>query len=461
MSYIENDFLLDNQIAVELYEKYARDCPIFDYHCHLSEYQIFQNKEFNNIYEIWLKGDHYKWRLMRSYGISENLITGNSSDKEKFVTYCKVLSTAFGNPLYHWSQLELKQYFNCDLQINEENADKIWDYCNDYIKSHHMNPQYIIESSNVKAIFTTNEITDDLEIFNEIKKKNFKFKVLPAFRADKILNIDSNDFLENIHQIGDISNFEELLKEVENKLQNFIKMGCLASDMALESIYEIPSCYDAKMVFEKRLSGKTVNEKEAHIYKGYFTYYLLGLYGKYGITSELHIGAMRNNNKKMLEKLGPDSGFDAMASDDDCIHFLSKLMDRLNNEGRLPRMIIFNLNPKMNAEITTLIGCFQDESQKGKIQHGAAWWFLDNYDGINAQIRNLASTGHIATYIGMLTDSRSFLSYSRHQYFRRILCNYFGELVENHQIENNLENISKVIKDICFDNSINYFNLKL
>ena len=456
MSYIKSDFLLKSKTAVDLYEKFAKNEPIFDYHCHLSEYQIYENKPFNNIFEIWLSGDHYKWRLMRNYGIDEEYITGSKSDKEKFIAYCKTLGKAFGNPLYHWSQVELKEFFGCELEINEANALKIWDECNEYIKKNEITPQKLIEQSNVKYLFTTNEIFDDLEVFNKIKEKGYKFEVRPAFRADKIMNIDAEKYNEFVSKLGNIKTFDELLKAVEQRLNAFIKVGCVASDTALQQVYEIPSKFDASSVFQKRRNGKPVTAQEAKIFKGYFTYFLLKLYAKYNIRSELHIGAMRNNNTKMLNKLGLDSGYDSIA-EENSIFNLSRLMDRLNNEDSLPPMIIFNLNPKMNSEIMTLIGCFQDSSMKGKIQYGAAWWFLDNKVGMEKHLLDMTATGHIDSFIGMLTDSRSFLSYPRHQYFRRILCNYFASMMDSGEMTKDEQLVGEVIKDICYKNAVDYF----
>lgn len=456
MSYIKSNFLLQSDTAVELYEKFAKKEPIFDYHCHLSEYQILENKPFNNIFEIWLSGDHYKWRLMRNYGIDEEYITGNKSDKEKFFAYCKTLEKAFGNPLYHWSQIELEEFFGCTLEINEKNASKIWDECNEYIIKNNVTPQKLIEQSNVKVLFTTNEIFDDLEVFSKIKEKGYKFEVAPAFRADKIMNIEAEKYNDFVNKLGNIKDFDELLKVIEERLQAFIKAGCVASDTALQKVYVIPSKEEAKVVFSKRRSEKAISSKEAEVFKGYLTYFLLKLYAKCDIRSELHIGAMRNNNTKMLNKLGLDSGFDSIA-EDNSISNLSRLMDRLNSEDSLPPMIIFNLNPKMNTEIMTLIGCFQDSSMKGKIQYGAAWWFLDNKVGMEKHLQDLTATGHIDSFIGMLTDSRSFLSYPRHQYFRRLLCNYFANMMNSGEMTSDKELVGEVIKNICYQNAKNYF----
>lgn len=459
MSYLTKDFLLANHTAKRLYFEHAKSMPIFDYHCHLSEYEILENKEFKDIFEVWLGGDHYKWRLMRNFGVDESYITGDKPNKEKFKAYCRTLGTAFGNPLYQWSQTELSEFFHCDLEINEENADGIWERCNAYIKEHRLAPVSLIEQSNVKAIFTTNEIFDDLNVFSDIKKKGYPFLVLPAFRADKIMNIEAEKYNDFIAKLGSIPSLDALEGEIERRLQGFIEAGCVASDTALEGVCPIASKEEASKAFLKRRNGERVTESEAKAFKGYLTYFLLGLYAKYNIRSELHVGAMRNNNSIMLNKLGLDTGYDSI-SEDNSVKNLSRLMDRLNVEGHLPPMILFNLNPKMNLEFISLASCFQDSSLKGKIQYGPAWWFLDNKPGMEKHLSDLASCGHLGAFVGMLTDSRSFLSYPRHHYFRRILCDYLGTMIESGQMTSDLNLVGKVVEDISFNNAWAYFGLK-
>ena len=460
MSYIKDNFLLTNKTAERLYFNYAKDMPIFDYHCHLPEKQILENKPFNDVFEIWLAGDHYKWRLMRNYGINEEYITGNTtSNKEKFLTYCRVLGTAFGNPLYHWSQVELKEFFNCEIEINEANAELIWDWCNEYIKLNGITPQKLIEQSNVTHLFTTNEIFDDLSTFPAIAKKGYKFKVIPAFRADKIMNIEAEKYNEFVGKLGEVNTLSELEEKIEERLQEFIKVGTTAADVALQSVYPVAEKSEAEKVFAKRRTGENVSESESEIFKGYLTYFLFKLYAKYGIATELHVGAMRNNNARMLAKLGLDTGFDSIA-EDNSIKYMSRLFDRLNSENSLPKTIVFNLNPKMNAEIMTLIGCFQSDEAKGKVQYGPAWWFLDNKVGMEKHLEDLTATGHIGAFVGMLTDSRSLLSYPRHHYFRRILCNYFGKMMEDGEMTQDEKFVGEVVRDICYRNSIVYLNMK-
>ena len=459
MSYIKENFLLTNKTAEKLYFTYAKDMPIFDYHCHLPEKQILENKTFNDVYEIWLAGDHYKWRLMRNYGVNEEYITGTKSNKEKFLVYCKTLSTAFGNPLYHWSQVELKEFFNCELEINEENAELIWDWCNEYIKINNVTPQSLIEKSNVTHLFTTNEIFDDLSTFPAIAQKGYKFKVIPAFRADKIMNIEAAQYNDFIEKLGTVYALNELETKIEERLQAFIEVGTTAADVALQSVYPIADKAVAEAVFAKRRAGEAVTQEESEAFKGYLTYFLFKLYAKYNIATELHVGAMRNNNSVMLQKLGLDTGYDSIA-EDNSIKYMSRLFDRLNNENSLPKTIVFNLNPKMNAEIMTLIGSFQSDEARGKMQYGPAWWFLDNKVGMEKHLDDLTATGHIGAFVGMLTDSRSLLSYPRHHYFRRILCNFLGGMMERGEMTQDEKLVGEVIKDICYRNSIAYLNMK-
>ena len=462
MSYLNRNFLLTSKTAEKLYFEYAKDMPIFDYHCHLPEKQILENVAFSNIYEIWLAGDHYKWRLMRNYGVEEKYITGNASDKEKFVAYCRTLGTAFGNPLYHWSQVELSEFFGCELEINEKNADAIWEQCNAYIKANNVTPKSLIESANVKIIFTTNEVFDDLSTFEKIAAKDYNFKVIPAFRGDKIMNIEAPGYrgflgrLEALtHPIHDVKDLEAALAA---RLDEFIKVGCVAADISLERIYPIASRRKADEALLKAMNGETVKQDAAEAFKGYLTYSLMKLYASRGIRTELHIGPMRNNNTVMMKAIGADTGFDSI-SDENSIKTMSRLFDALNSENALPRTIVFNLNRKLNTEIMSLIGCFQTSEAKGKLQFGPAWWFLDNKAGMEDHLRDLTATGHIATFVGMLTDSRSLLSYPRHHYFRRILCDFLGGMMERGEMTSDMELVGSVVRDISYNNSINYFGM--
>ncbi len=458
MSYIKKNFLLKSKTAEKLYYDYAARMPIFDYHCHLPERQILENKPFSDLFEVWLAGDHYKWRLMRNFGIDEKFITGDATNKEKFLAYCKTLGSAFGNPLYHWSQVELADFFGCELEINEKNAERIWEQCNAYIVENQLTPQKLIESSNVTHLFTTNEIFDDLSTFEEIAKKDYKFKVIPAFRADKIMNIEAEPYNTFVDKLGEIRDIGALESAIEERLQAFIEVGTTASDIALEAVYPVSDRGEAAAIFAKRRQGSAVSEDEARIFKGYLTYFLFKLYAKYDISTELHIGAMRNNNARMLARLGLDTGFDSIA-EDNSIKNMSRLFDKLNSEQSLPKTVVFNLNPKMNSEIMTLVGCFQDSTARGKVQYGPAWWFLDNKVGMERHLLDLTATGHLGTFVGMLTDSRSLLSYPRHHYFRRILCNFLGTMMEDGEMTGDIEFVGSVVEDICYNNSIAYFKM--
>ena len=462
-AFMDKDFLLRTETARHLYHDYAAKQPIIDYHCHLSPKEIAEDKRYNNITEVWLYGDHYKWRAMRSCGVSEKFITGDASDYEKFRAYCCCMPKLAGNPLYHWSQVELEEFFGCTTEINAENAEAIWDECNAYILKNGITPQKLIESSNVKHIYTTNEVFDDLSTFEKIKEKGYKFTVTPAFRADKVMNIDAagyKGFVEKLadltHPIGSISDLEDAL---ENRLNAFIKVGTKASDIAVERVCEVTTAEEADAVLKKALSGSIPTLHETEVFKGYLTYFLMKLYAKYNVATELHIGAMRNNNAVMLEKLGLDTGFDSI-SDTNSITLTSRLFDKLNSEGLLPKTIVFNLNPKMNSEIMTLIGAFQSDEARGKMQYGPAWWFLDNKVGMEQHLRDLTATGHIAVFVGMLTDSRSLLSYPRHHYFRRILCNYLGDMMEKGEMTNDIKYVGKVVENICYNNSVDYFGME-
>ena len=463
MSYIKDNFLLTNKTAERLYEKYAKNMPIFDYHCHLPEKQILANEGFEDVFEIWLKGDHYKWRLMRNYGVNEEYITGNKSNKEKFIAYCTVLGTAFGNPLYHWSQVELKDFFNCEIEINEENAELIWDWCNEYIKLNNVTPQKLIEQSNVSHLFTTNEAIDDLSTFPAIAQKGYNFKVIPAFRADKALAIETEAFAGYIGQLASlthkIDSLQELLDAVAIRVDEFKKVGTTASDIAVERVPEIPSEEEAAKIFADRMTGVIPCKANAEKFRGYMVYSLMKLYAQKGLVTELHVGPMRNNNSRMMAKLGPDTGFDSI-SDENSIKTMSRLFDRLDSEECLPKTIVFNLNRKMNTEIMTLIGSFHSDEARGKLQYGPAWWFLDNKVGMEKHLEDLTATGHIATFVGMLTDSRSLLSYPRHHYFRRILCNYLGGMMERGEMTQDEKLVGKVVEDICYNNSIKYLGME-
>ena len=458
--FIGKDFLLTNDTAKRLYHECAKDMPIFDYHCHLSEKVIEKDETFEDFFELWLGGDHYKWRLMRNYGIDERYITGNASHKEKFDCYVHALETAYGNPLYHWSHMELRAYFSIEERICSANADMIWEKANNYIKTHKLSPSSLIGGSNVKIVCTTNEIFDDLSVFDRIRRKNYPFRVLPTFRADKIMNIDDPAFPGHLRRlceiVGNIDSLVDLEGGIRGRVAQFKEKGAVAADIALQKVYPPCSREAAAQAFDSAASGKAVTSAQANAYKSFVMGRVLRECAANGLAVQMHVGAMRNNNTRMYKILGADTGYDSI-DDSASIAALAQWMDALDSAGELPKMVLFNLNPAWNLPLTTLAGCFQDASARGKIQFGPAWWFLDHFDGIRAQLDALADTGHIATFIGMLTDSRSFLSYPRHHYFRRILCDWLGRKAEAGEIGYDFDAFSSVVRDISYNNAAAYF----
>ncbi len=464
MSYIKRDFLLTNRAAERLYAKYARDLPIFDYHCHLSEKQLLADEPFTDLTQLWLSSDHYKWRLMRNFGIDEAYITGNKSPYEKFYAYVSALERAFGNPLYHWSQMELKTYFDCDLEINTASAPAIWKQCNEAIVKTQFSPSAAIRKSNVKCLFTTNSPTDDLTVFARLKEKYPDFAVYPAFRAEKQLAIENPDFAQSVRDLAaltrPIRTLRDLIVALSDRVTAFAEVGCKAADLSIEQIYPLSSYKKANEVFVKACKGKRLTSEEIAAYKGCMTAVLLSMYDEAGFACELHIGALRNVNGKAYESLGADSGFDCIA-DGGKIENLAELLDFLNSDDCLPPLIVYNLNPKNNLEILALLGAFQSSRKKGKMQYGAAWWFLDNKQGMIKHLNDLTSVGHLDAFLGMLTDSRSFISYPRHDYFRRILCSYLGKMIDEGEITDNEAVLAPLICNVCFDNAAAYFGVEL
>lgn len=463
--FMGEDFLLTNDTAINLFHKYAKDMPIIDYHCHVSQKEIFENKQFNNITEAWLYGDHYKWRAMRSLGIDEKYITGDSTDYEKFVAYAKTVSMSIGNPLYHWTHLELQRFFGVYEVLNEKTAHPIWCKVNDLLKSEGFRIRDLIKKSNVKIICTTDDPTDNLEYHIKLKEcTDFNVKVLPAFRPDKGLGIDKAGFTQWVKRLGQVSgksiiNYNEFLAVLENRIRFFHSVGCRVSDHALDYVpYLEATKEEVSVIFSKGLSGDKVNFEEEEKYRAYTLRFLGKLYSELGWTMELHLNASRNNNMKMMKKMGPDTGFDSI-NDSKIAYPLSRLLDSLESENSLPKTILYSLNPNDNYTIGALIGCFQGSRVVGKIQFGASWWFNDNKDGMIDQMKALANLGLLSTFLGMLTDSRSFLSYTRHEYFRRILCNLIGEWVENGEFPADLEMLGKIVQNICYNNANNYFNM--
>lgn len=453
--FMDKDFLLNSDAAIKLFHNYAEDMPIIDYHCHVSEKEIFENKQFKNITEAWLYGDHYKWRAMRSAGIDEKYITGDATDYEKFVAYAKTVSMAIGNPLYHWTHLELQRFFGIYEVLNETNAQVIWEKVNVLLKSEGYRTRNLIEKANVKTICTTDDPTDNLEYHIKLKEDiHFNVNVLPAFRPDDGLAINKVGFIEWIEKLKKISdrnieNYDDFLDALESRAKFFHSVGCRISDHGLDYVpYMEATREEISLIFLKGLKGDIISSDEEEKYRTFTLIFLGKLYSKLGWSMELHINAQRDNSTKMLNKIGHNTGFDSIR-DSGVSSSLSMLLNSLDSQDLLPKTIVYSLNPNDNYTIGALIGCFQASEGKGKIQLGAAWWFNDNKDGMIEQMKALGNLGLLSTFIGMLTDSRSFLSYTRHEYFRRILCNLIGEWVEN----------GEMVQNICYNNAKTYLNI--
>jgi len=460
---MKESFLLKTKTAQYLYDTYAKNLPIVDYHCHLDPKDIAEDRRYENITQIWLYGDHYKWRYMRSMGIEEKYITGDASDFEKFKAWASVIGYAVGNPLYHWTQLELKRYFNIDEYLTEENADRIWEKTCHIINNEEFSAQNLIRKSNVKLIGTTDDPADSLEYHNKIREiTDFTTVVIPTYRPDKAVNIEHDGFKEYITRLAasagrEILCYSDLKAVLLERMEFFCNMGCRAADHGMEKVsFVLATDEEIDKIFKASLNDEKITDVDVEKYKTSLLLFLAGEYAKHGIVLQMHIGVIRNNNTRAFKKLGADSGYDSVADTFDIIN-LSKFMDSLEQKNILPRTILYSLNEKDNITLATLMGCFQGEKIAGKIQLGSAWWFLDNIDGIEKQIKCLASEGALASFVGMLTDSRSLLSYSRHEYFRRILCNIIGQWVEEDLFTNDEHILRKLIQNICVYNAERFF----
>ncbi|MDR1784703.1 MAG: glucuronate isomerase [Endomicrobium sp.] len=465
--FLDKDFLLSTETAKELFHKYASKKPIVDYHCHLSPKEIAQDRQFENINQIWLDGDHYKWRQMRSNGVEESYITGNAPAREKFQKWAETLERAIGNPLYHWSHLELRKYFNYEGVLNSETAQEVWELCNRKLREKSMSARGIIKQSGVKLICTTDDPIDTLEWHQKIKEdKSFDVQIIPAWRPDKALNIEQPIFINYISQLSKASNikitsFADLKKAFKKRLEFFISLGCRATDHAIEYItYVTASEKEVETIFEKKLKGDTLTKEEESKYKTAFMIFAGQEYHKNDLVMELHYGCKRNNNTLVFDKFGPDMGYDCINNFAPSTQ-IADLLNALSSIDQLPKTIIFSLNPNDNAVIGTILGCFQAAPTLSKIQQGSAWWFNDHKTGMIDQLTSLANLGILSNFVGMLTDSRSFLSYARHEYFRRILCNLIGEWVENGEYPNDIKVLSRIIEDISYDNAVRYFKFDL
>lgn len=463
--FIGKDFLLKSQTAKKLYHEYAAKMPIIDYHCHISPKEIYENKMFQDITEAWLAGDHYKWRQMRMFGIEEKYVTGEGSPFEKFSAYASMLPYAVGNPLYHWTHLELQRYFDCETPLSKSTAEQIWKDCNNKLQNDKtLKVRGIIERSNVTTIVTTDDPIDSLEWHKKIKEdSSFKTKVLPGFRPDKAINITKNgfvDYIKSLEKVAGVSikTFDDLTNALLKRIEFFHEMGCRASDHGVD---EVPVCTKATAkqldeVLANALNNGHVDENLAASYQVALLEFLGEQYSKLGWVMEIHFGAMRNTNTKGFESLGPDTGYDCIRPKNGMLG-LAAVLDSLNLKDMLPKTLIFSLNPNDNAAINTLCTAFCKSGVRGAVQQGSAWWFNDTLDGMKQQMITFASQHLLGTFLGMLTDSRSFLSYTRHEYFRRIFCNILGEWVDNGEYPNDETILKQIVEDVCYNNAMSFF----
>lgn len=465
-NFLDEDFLLNTAAAQRLYHDYAKEMPIIDYHCHLPPQQIAADHQFDNITQAWLYGDHYKWRAMRTNGVDESYCTGDRPDWEKFQKWAETVPYTLRNPLYHWTHLELQRYFDVHDIVSGRTAKKIYDTCTEKMQTKEYSVRNLLRKMNVMTICTTDDPVDSLEHHQKLKQEGFEIPILPAFRPDNAMNVDNPDsfnaYIKKLEAATNvaISNFNDYLFALENRHDFFASMGCTVSDHGLEEIYvEEFTGWEVEAVFNKIRAGKWLSETERRKFKSAMLVHFAEWDWEKEWVQQFHLGALRNNNSRMMQRLGADTGWDSIG-DFSQGRALAKFLDRLDKEDKLARTILYNLNPADNELIATMIGNFNDGSIAGKVQFGSAWWFLDQKDGMTRQINALSNMGLLSRFVGMLTDSRSFLSYPRHEYFRRILCNLFGEEITNGELPNDFEWIGKVVKDICYYNARQYFNFQ-
>jgi glucuronate isomerase len=466
--FITEDFLLETKTAKTLYHEHAEKMPIYDYHCHLPANQIATDHRFGNLTQIWLYGDHYKWRAMRANGIPEKYITGDANDYEKFEKWAQTVPYTLRNPLYHWTHLELKRYFDIgDKLLNAETAKQIYEHCGELLRTPEFSCRNLIQKANVKLLCTTEDPLDSLEHHKRIRNEGFEVSVHTAFRPDKAMAVEDLTILNAwIHKLEclceiDIIDYHSYIEAIRQRHYYFHENGCRVSDHGLETAYaEDYTESEIKKIFDKIRSGKTLDSLERLKFKSAMMVEFALMDYQAGWVQQLHLGALRNNNTRMLKSLGPDTGFDSIG-DFETARPLAKFLDTLDKNNELPKTILYNINPRDNELIATMVGNFQDGSSAGKIQYGSAWWFLDQKDGMEKQINVLSNMGLLSRFVGMLTDSRSFLSYPRHEYFRRILCNMIGNDVEAGLLPDDLNLLGKMVEDICFNNAKDYFPMKL
>lgn len=463
-TFIHDNFLLENKYAEELYHNFSKNQPIIDYHNHLSPQLIAEDKIFNNITNVWINGDHYKWRAMRTLGINEQFITGNGADKDKFLNWAKTVPYTMRNPLYHWTHLELARYFGITELLNEKSAERIYEEASAKINTPEFSTRNLLRKVNAEFVCTTEDPIDTLEFHQQLTKSDFEVKVSTSFRPDKSILISVDGYNEYIDSLGiaagvTINTYDDLCTALKNRIDYFDKNGCKVCDHGLDQVYfENYTESEVKAIFKKKRENGVLTNEEALKFQSAILFFLFETYHEFGWVQQLHLGALRNNNARMHRILGPDTGWDSIG-DYPQAQKLSAFLNALDSKDKLTKTIIYNLNPADNEVMATMIGNFNDGSVRGKVQFGSGWWFLDQKDGMTKQLNALSNMGLISCFIGMLTDSRSFLSFPRHEYFRRILCNLLGDEIKRGELPNDMEWIGKMVSDISYNNAKAYFKL--
>lgn len=471
--FMDSEFLLDTESAQKLYHEYAETLPIIDYHCHISPQEIYEDKRYENIAQLWLGvggshfGDHYKWRFMRSCGVDERYISGEAADEERFLKWAACLNRAIGNPLYHWSHMELRKYFGFEGVLTEKNASEVYAMCNEKLRGEGLSVRDIIRSSNVRLICTTDDPADTLEWHCKLAEdQSFETQVLPAMRPDQAMAIGKEGYLDYLNRLGktaemEIRSFSDLKKAIIQRMDFFSSLGCCVSDHGLDYVvYEPAEETEIDEIFARRLEGVFPTTQEQRKFVTAFMLFVGREYSKRNWAMQLHFGCKRNNNTRYFQKMGADTGFDCIGSQVPMCELVD-FLDVLNKEDALPKTILYSLNPNDNAAIGTILGCFQESGVAGKLQQGSGWWFNDHFQGMTEQMVSLANLGSLAGFVGMLTDSRSFLSYTRHDYFRRILCRLLGRWVEDGMYPANWDVLGEIVKGVCYNNAIDYFGFSL
>ena len=465
--FMDNGFFLQTKTAAKLYHDYAAKMPIYDYHCHLPPQEIAEDKQYDNLGEIWLNGDHYKWRAMRANGIAEEFVTGNASWRDKFQKWAETVPQTIRNPLYHWTHLELQRYFGIDTVLNPDTADEIYEACTAKLRTPEFSARNLMRMMNVKLVCTTDDPIDSLEYHKQIAADGFEIKVLPTFRPDKAMNLSDSgawkSYVQTLEQVSGVAikDFASLMEAIEKRHEFFHSVGCRLSDHGVAYVPNAdPTPAELDAIFSKAMAGNAIDLAEREAFEAMFLYEVGKMNHARGWAQQFHVGVFRNTNSRLFKAVGPDTGFDSIA-DYRQGPGLVRHLDRLDSSNQLARTILYNLNPVDNKLFATMIGNFQDGSIPGKMQYGSGWWYLDQKDGMEDQMNTLSNLGILSRFIGMLTDSRSFMSYPRHEYFRRILCNLIGNDVENGEIPADMELLGQMVENICYNNAVEYFGIEL